>query len=132
LHWSDIKPFVYLKIILSILLIIFIIISMFFFVVRMNNVFVEAKTPNTFNGTISDMKVHGVYFLFWKTSYRYKLVVVNGTEEKRMTFTKNEMEQHVFGQVEKELIFHVGDNVTLTYQYFDWDIIHQKQYRSNN
>jgi hypothetical protein len=127
LHWSDTKPFVYLKIILSILLIIFIIICMFFAMVRMKDVFVKAKSPKVFNGTISDMKVHGVYFLFWKTSYRYKLVVVNGTEEQRVTFTKDEMEQQVFGQVEKELIYYIGDNVTLTYQYFDWDITHQKQ-----
>jgi len=90
----------------------------------------ESRIPKYFNGTITDIKHNENWLWIIDTPDTYDFVIVNGTEERRVSFGEFEIEREVFGQVEKEAIFHIGDNVTITTVSFK-DTIELQEYTSN-
>ena len=112
----------YLVILVGFLCVILVILGYFYIVSPIALSVTQSEIPVYEYGTITDIQVTENWFAWTRLEDYYDFVIVNGTQEYRHGFYEHNVFREVFGQVEKELAFKIGDNVTLKYQYYDWTI----------
>ena len=76
----------------------------------------------TFNGTLTDMERNRNWWFGIETPTTYNLVIINGTEEFRVTFPGYDIEEKVFGLLETGTKIKIGDNVTVIYNKYNKSI----------